>query len=708
VTASLQNGIQFVTAYGNNEHSCVPPGTSPPPTTLRCDDPVNDPNGVNAPTVMSTYSLQTIKSYVGSDITTPHPDYSYALSNSEGSYHHCIDARTGASAWCAGEHILNSITPTVYQNGTGHALPGVTFQYVGKNTNYTDTSQLVNSSPFGNSNYRYYLNVYHDHGSGTGETITYETAYNNTHGTPNTGTDNRYNPNYCLAHPNTCVGTFANPYDRAWTAQIVHTITTVGTDSSSSSLAPATTTYAYSMSAWSTPSPCPADSTGLTTCTGYTWYPSGEGDWQDYYHGEFHGFTEVYVTSPAGDLTAQNYASTEGWNTAEGFSGNYTSGQLYETDVYSRGTVDPNKLLSLTLNTYAGNNSTNASCYSDPSYTAYVPCEVILTKTRTTNYEQTGTGNTNAPWVQQDNSYDDYTGGTFTATGTYHNLQQQVISSSNAPTVTKKWTYTPTNQTVGTQVYSNIHTVASSEVDDASGHAWQCQNITYDQGVAGGIPQPAAGWPTTTNSYTNCGNHAAGATLTSYAGYNGNGQVLASVDALGVGTPSLYSSAGCTVTMAPTYVNSAWTGGHYSSCMSYDGQSGLPTTQKNAFAQTTTTSYDGNQGQVPISMVDSNGQTTSTSYSYDASGNQTVQATDPGETGAYTSKSQVISTCTDSSILPCVHQDSNSLQYSSAIGRTFYDQLGRAVETQTPSADGSHTIVSFTVYNDTTHTVLSS
>jgi hypothetical protein len=211
----------------------------------------------------------------------------------------------------------------------------------------------VNSAPFINSNYRYYLATYHDHSSGTGENITYETANNNTHGTPNTGSDNRYDPTYCDTY--SCTGSFAHSYDQAWTVQIVHTITTVGTDSSSGSLTPATTTYAYDMSAWSTAQPCPADSTGLTTCTGYTWYPKGE------------------------------------------------------------------------LNTYAGNNSTNTSCFSDASYTAYIPCEVVLTQSRTTNYEQTGATNPNAPWVQQDNTYDDYnTTASFGTLGGYHNLQQQV------------------------------------------------------------------------------------------------------------------------------------------------------------------------------------------------------------------------------------------------------------------------------------------
>jgi YD repeat-containing protein len=96
------------------------------------------------------------------------------------------------------------------------------------------------------------------------------------------------------------------------------------------------------------------------------------------------------------------------------------------------------------------------------------------------------------------------------------------------------------------------------------------------------------------------------------------------------------------------------------------------------------------------------------SYHDHSSGNRTSQVKAPGETGSYTNQSQLISTCTDSSILPCLHEDSSSVQYSSAISRTFYDQLGRAVETQDPSADGSHTIVSFTLYNDAAHTVFSS
>ncbi len=129
-------GIQWVTAYGTNEGGCTPPSS-----------------GVAAPTVMSIYTLKTIKSYVGDDSSSSHLDSSYSLSYSDVAYHHCTDSRTGASAWCAGQHTLSSITPTVYQNGTGHTLSAVTFTYQGLHNTYYDSSQTVSYGNFGSNNY---------------------------------------------------------------------------------------------------------------------------------------------------------------------------------------------------------------------------------------------------------------------------------------------------------------------------------------------------------------------------------------------------------------------------------------------------------------------------------------------------------------------------------------------------------------------------
>jgi len=48
-------------------------------------------------------------------------DDSYSLSYQESAFGNCPSADTTlSSAYCAGNHLLTSITPTVYQNGTGH------------------------------------------------------------------------------------------------------------------------------------------------------------------------------------------------------------------------------------------------------------------------------------------------------------------------------------------------------------------------------------------------------------------------------------------------------------------------------------------------------------------------------------------------------------------------------------------------------------
>lgn len=77
-------------------------------------------------------------------------------------------------------------------------------------------------------------------------------------------------------------------------------------------------------------------------------------DWQDYYHSEFRGFNAVYITSPAGDLTADYYFSTKGWGTPESDGGNYNAGHPYQEDVYQGSQVADSWLLSRTTNTYTG------------------------------------------------------------------------------------------------------------------------------------------------------------------------------------------------------------------------------------------------------------------------------------------------------------------------------------------------------------------
>src|SRR5260221_10037054 len=315
-----------------------------------------------------------------------------------------------------------------------------------------------------------------------------------------------------------------------------------------------------------------------------------------------------------------------------------------------------------------------------------------------------GTGSSNAPTLEIDYTYDDYT--SLGLHSGYHNLITQTMIASNAPTVTRQWNYTTNNQTVSGTVYYTVNKVTHSEIDDSGGHTWACQDTTYDEGVASGVPVPDAGWPTTVKAYSTCGNSSTA--ITNYLGYDAYGNPVESVDGVGTANSSLYTSAGCTLSTAPVYKSSGWTRTRYTGCSVYDSYHAQPTSLTNALSQTGSLVYDYTQGSLPASATDPNSQTTTTSYSYDSNGNRTVSVKAPLESGSYTTQTSTLSSCTSGSIFPCFEIDSKSAQYPNAITRTFYDSLGRAVETRSTGPDAGHDTVVFTAYNDAQHTVFSS
>ncbi len=719
----------WATAYGTN-YNCgsTPPVTS---TTLRCDDPIKY-GTIQPPAVMSTLTLDTMTSYVGADSSSSNKAYGYSFTytntpfatNSTGGSPGgpCFDPVTLTEQYCAGEHLLSTITPTVYQNGTAHQLKQMTFGYSGpvSDSYYDSGDKNQGGTAYGAQTYWQYLTSYLDTTTGVGATITYSTAYNNTHGTPSVKngsgsiTDDRYDALFCTVHANdsySCnVSPYAHPDDHAWSQQVVTSITSSGKDSSASNLSPAKTTYSYYRLA-KTGTGCPADQFGLETdCVGDNWLPKGDTDWQDFFHGEFRGFAQVWTLSAANDLTVGSYYSTEGWNTPSTDGANYNAGQLYETDSYNG---SGSTLLSKTQTVFAGmsdwnSSATSSSCRS--SQATYVACEVVVVKSRTLQFEGSSTS---PPWVEHDETYDDYTNtgsgnGLSTSSTVYHNLTQEVTSGSNLSTtlypLTTKWTYTP-HDASGSWTFYTVDAVTHRETDDHNGGVWQCQDTTYDEGSGNSLP--TAGWPTTSTSYsTAC---QSGSAIKQYQAYDANGNALAAVDGVGAANPSFYSSSGCTLSSGNTIVvhSSAWSNTHYTSCANYDSTHfyALPTSAGNALGQSTSTTYATNQGDVPTSTTDLNGQTTSYTYSYPSSGCcRTVQATAPLHSGTYTTQSKTNSSCTTSSTLPCYELDTNSFLYSGAVTRTFYDSLGRAVETRTPGPGASHDTIVFTVYNDQAHT----
>jgi hypothetical protein len=190
--------------------------------------------------------------------------------------------------------------------------------------------------------------------SGVGGTVQYNTAYSNTHGTPNDTTtgDDRYDPLYCSTHSD-CTGNYAHPDDHAWSVQVVTSITALGSDSSS--LSPARTSYSYRLAKTGTysgnpPYYCYPAGTD-NDCVGDNWILSSDTNWLDYYDAEFRGFNVVTIAGPAsGEERVDSYYSTKGWNTASSDGSNYDSGHLYEEDVYGIYGGTQEVLLSITQN----------------------------------------------------------------------------------------------------------------------------------------------------------------------------------------------------------------------------------------------------------------------------------------------------------------------------------------------------------------------
>ncbi|HZU67136.1 MAG TPA: hypothetical protein VFA09_07650, partial [Ktedonobacteraceae bacterium] len=513
----------WATHYGTN-YNCN--GTPPKNTTVRCDDPVQytGSNPFTPPTVMGTFSLTGITSYLNTDGSSSNAAYAYNFSYTDTPFQFCTDPVSLENGYCAGEHVLTAIQPVVFQSGTPHPLQSITFSYspapgqsgVLTNTYYDPSNLNHNNQPISSSTSWQYLTAYQDLDTGIGEQISYAPAYNNSDGTPTyivngQVKDDRYDALYCYNNRNNqsqyqCTGHYAHPDDRAWSTQVVTQITSSGQDSSA--LAPATTQFnyyrlAYTNAQWDQHGPlCYQDQYGQEKdCVGDNWLSSlneGGEDWGDYFHAEFRGFAQVWQLSPSQDLSIGYYFSTAGWNSSMTDPNNYNAGQPQRYEVYQQATYQSSSLLSQTINTYP---TTSNACVSGPpsSWNPYDACTIALLSSVTTEFD--GNSTSNAPWIEHDYTYDDYNNGLNT-NNTYHNLTQEVIKGSNLPSapptqlypLTETWSYTVNNNNgQGGWTYYTVDTVTHSEVDDAAGNKWLCQSTTYDEHPGTNNPTPAAG-----------------------------------------------------------------------------------------------------------------------------------------------------------------------------------------------------------------------
>lgn len=117
----------------------------------------------------------------------------------------CYDDYTQLPMNCAGDHLLRSVIPTTYLKGVGTAHNGLSLIYnqATHPDDYFDTTKPIPSQPtqfFHGTTFWYYLTNYQDTATGQGAVVNYDLAYNNTHGTPATPSDNRLDPLYCDTH----------------------------------------------------------------------------------------------------------------------------------------------------------------------------------------------------------------------------------------------------------------------------------------------------------------------------------------------------------------------------------------------------------------------------------------------------------------------------------------------------------------------------
>ena len=108
---------------------------------LRCDNPLATTD-VPAPTIMSTFTLDSMLAYKGADNANNNKAYGFLFQYKDTPFiKNCIDPYTQLARDCAGEHVLSEMTPAVYQAGAQHTLKSVEFHYTTRKDTYYDSSQ---------------------------------------------------------------------------------------------------------------------------------------------------------------------------------------------------------------------------------------------------------------------------------------------------------------------------------------------------------------------------------------------------------------------------------------------------------------------------------------------------------------------------------------------------------------------------------------
>jgi RHS repeat-associated protein len=729
----------------------TPSGCNTSDANVRCDDPQNltSSGGDPAPQVMDTFALNDIRVYTRSSTSVAwgnaplQKDYQFTYYvTGPTTYSNPSDDKNQSAA---GEFALTKLQ--VYGDDGATKLPPRTFIY-GVYYQYYEDSNLTTPTDIGcgwswnvgkgsgrcplwDVN-RYGNNLFlteADNGLGLSTTYTWQQANNNTHGV--TSGRNALSPFACADHLN-------YPCDLAddenWSRIVLTQQTSslkVPTSSNPSPTSPtqSTTAYAYTL----TPLVAPE----CSDCQqGMYWGNQNDGDWQDFYNTHFMGFGEADVTAPNLAVTKHHFYSTMGYGVFDSNQAttnchssngcpvapwwdprNALHGHETETDEYDSSGTTLLKQSKATFNAQCPPSGVAATpTYQGVSWDGQLVSELDHNNPVAVCDLQTTSTTSNV----EDGSSGPYTSSTTSTTYDPYGRVATTTTTSNGGSpyqVAHHYGYTQ-NDAVSASEYGASGTYlmdfpAFSDTEDLGSPVTRtaCEYTNYD-GAANYLGQTSAltyGLVTRHDAYTSCGtspNYAPGgqdaATTTTYGLW---GQVLASTDADALAGDATHTH--CTTTASVLVGGSA---SPYSSCATYDGTYGLlPATNTNALSQSTSSAYSqgsatGN-GWWPTSATDANGQATSASY--DPLGRITA-LTLPGEGSGLTTRtaSYTVWCAATGAQGPCVEIDTTQRLNSSTTltTRTFYDGLGRKVETRT-SAPGGQDVVQYWFYDPTTGAV---
>ncbi len=712
-------------------------------TNLRCDNPLDlsGSSGVAAPQIQNTFVLNEI------DVQTRNGSggqwnqlRDYQLSYEQSGPTTITDPSTGKQESTSGRMLLTKFRQFGTDGTT--ALPTRTFGYTLLTQYYEDTGYhpngtnncgpawntgsgsgclLWSQSYDGNS---YYLSSL-DNGMGLHSIFAWDNARSNKHGVNGGGATNTPNPLYC----NTLSAQQQATYpcnaadDHTWSRA---TLTSrreqhYRAASSGNVLVDSQITYLYFLAYPLTAQQC-------SDCVAdFSWGNQNDADYLDYYNGRFMGFVQVSEYHPDGSKTGHRFYATEGWgiyNTSKVSC--FSSSPCHTAPFWHLGTAGHG--MEYEASAYATDNLTLLKQDKTQYTLACPPPTVSATPpysgygdwdgNRVSGIDHYNPGAVCATLPSQRDTYT-FDGGSpgaipqSTTTYSYetNNYQRLTDTTSNSngggaalgsPTTIKAHTdyiwddaiSATLNDATGRYI---VDTPAQTYTGDTGNtNHYSCTQTSYDgQGYLTGQQSGlTTGHATTSDHYRGCGSAPSftlSGQLRTTASFDVYGQPVASKDP--DANAGVSGHVGCTVSSV-----------QYTTCLTYDGTyATLPVSGANALNQTTTTGYTssaaGGFGFWPTSTTDPNGQTTT--YAYDALGRMT-STTLPGEgTGLSTTSTVYTVWCSDTGAqAPCVEIDQvRRLDSSHTVtARSFYDGLGRLVETRT-SAPGTQDVVRYAYYD---------